>query len=194
LPRVLPEYRSIATSRIVEAACVLFREKGFRHTTMDEIAHKLGISKAALYTYFKDKEALFRATYELDPGQLKQVVEWIVKQGDTRKAFEVFFDKMMPSSMRGAGLSFEVIGEATRNPELRGVLKKQHDQYLDLVERCLVATSKKKQSDARQLAGSILALWNGMESLVALGYPVDEARVYWNGAIGKLLDGYNQPS
>jgi AcrR family transcriptional regulator len=187
LPRVLPEYRSIATSRIIEAACVLFREKGFRHTTMDEIAHKLGISKAALYTYFKDKEALFRATYELDSGQLKHVIEWIVKQGDTRKAFEAFFDKMMPASMQGAGLSFEVISEATRNPELREVLKGHHDQYLDLVEQCLVATSKEKRADARQLAGSILALWSGMESLVALGYPMDEARIYWNSAIGKLL-------
>jgi AcrR family transcriptional regulator len=187
LPRVLPEYRSIARSKIIEAACSLFREKGFRHTTMDEIARKLGISKAALYTYFEDKEALFRATYELDPGQLEHVIDWVVKQGDTRKAFEAFFDRMMPDSRRAAGLSFEVISEATRNPELREVLKGHHDQYLDLVERCLVATSKKKRTEARQLAGSILALWSGMESLVALGYPVEEARTYWNSAIGRLL-------
>jgi AcrR family transcriptional regulator len=187
LPRVLPEYRSIATSRIIEAACALFREKGFRHTTMDEIARKLGISKAALYTYFKDKEALFRATCELDPGQLERVIEWVVKQGDTRKAFEAFFDRMMSSSIRDAGLRFEVISEATRNSELREALKGHHDQYLDLIEQCLVATSKKKRADARQLAGSILALWSGMESLVALGYPIEEARIYWNGAIGKLL-------
>jgi AcrR family transcriptional regulator len=189
LPKVLPEYRSIVTSRIIEAACALFREKGFRHTTMNEIARKLGISKAALYTYFEDKEALFRAAYDLEPGQLERVIEWVVKQGDTQKAFEAFFDRMMSASTRSAGLRFEVISEATRNPELRGVLKGQHDQYLNLIERCLVATSKKKRADFRQLAGSILALWSGMESLVALGYPMDEARTYWNSAIGKLLGG-----
>jgi AcrR family transcriptional regulator len=187
LPRVLPEYKSIARSRIVEAACILFREKGFRHATMDAIARKLGISKAALYTYFKDKEALFMATYELDPGQLERVIQWVVKQGDTRKAFEAFFDRMMPASTRSAGLEFEVISEATRNPELREVLKRHHDQYIDLIERCLIATSKKKRADARQLAGSILALWNGMESLIALGYPTEETRIYWNNGIGKLL-------
>ena len=84
MPRVLPEYRSIATSKIIEAARLLFREKGFRQTTMDEIARKLGISKAALYTYFKDKEALFKAAYESSPRELEQVIEWVVKQGDTR--------------------------------------------------------------------------------------------------------------
>jgi AcrR family transcriptional regulator len=187
LPRVLPEYRSIATSKIIEAARALFREKGFRQTTMDEIASKLGISKAALYTYFKDKEALFKAAYESSPRELEQVIEWVVKQGDTRKAFEAFFDQMMPDSKRAAGLSFEVISEATRNPELREVLKKHNDQYLNAVERCIIATSKKKRADARELAGSILALWNGMESLVALGFPLEEARVYWNSAMSKLL-------
>jgi len=187
MPRVLPEYRSIATSKIIEAARVLFREKGFRQTTMDEIARKLGISKAALYTYFEDKEALFKAAYESSPRELEQVIEWVVKQGDTRKAFEAFFDKMMPDSKRAAGLSFEVISEATRNPELREVLKKHNDQYLDAVERCIVATSKRKRADARELAGSILALWSGMESLVALGFPLEETRIYWNSAMSKLL-------
>jgi AcrR family transcriptional regulator len=187
LPRVLPEYRSLVTARIVETACALFREKGYRHTTMNEIASKLGMSKAALYTYFEDKEALFRAAYELDPGQLERVVGWVAKQWDTRKAFGALFDRMMSTSPGSAGLRFEVISEATRNPELKGVLKAQHDQYLEMIERCLVATSKEKRADSRKLAGSILALWSGVESLVALGYPMDEARTYWDSAIGKLL-------
>jgi AcrR family transcriptional regulator len=187
LPRVLPEYRSIATSKIVEAARALFREKGFRQTTMDGIAGRLGISKAALYTYFKDKEDLFKAAYESAPRELERVIEWVVQQGDTKKAFEAFFDQMMPDSKRGAGLEFEVISEATRNSELREVLKKHNDQYLDAVQRCIDATSKRKRGNSRELAGSVLALWNGMESLVALGYPMNEVRVYWNSAMKKLL-------
>jgi AcrR family transcriptional regulator len=187
LPRVLPEYRSIATSKIVEAARTVFREKGFRQTTMDEIAGRLGISKAALYTYFKDKEALFKAAYESGPRELEKVIEWVVQQDDTKKAFEAFFDQMMPGSKRGAGLEFEVISEATRNPELREVLKKHNDQYLDAVQRCIDSTSKLKRPNSREVAGSVLALWNGMESLVALGYPLNEVRIYWNTAMQKLL-------
>ena len=102
-PKVLPEYKSIATSKIIDAARALFREKGFRQTTMDEIAGKLGISKAALYTYFKDKEDLFKAAYESSPRELEKVIEWVVQKGDTRAAFEAFFDKMMPEAKRSAG-------------------------------------------------------------------------------------------
>ena len=154
---------------------------------MDEIARKLGISKAALYTYFKDKEELFKAAYESAPRELEKVIEWVVQQGDTKKAFEAFFDQMMPNSRQSAGLSFEVISEATRNPELRQVLKKHYDEYLGAVERCIVETSKQERTNTRELAGSVLALWGGMESLVALGYPMEEVRGYWNSAMEKLL-------
>lgn len=187
MPRVLPEYKSIAKSKIVEAARTLFAEKGFRQTTMDEIAGELGISKAALYTYFKDKEELFKAAYEASPRELEKVIEWVVQQGDTKKAFEAFYVKMMPSSKRTAGLSFEVISEATRNPGLRAVLKRHNDQYLGAIERCIIETSKEKRNNTRELAGSVLALWNGMESLVALGFSMDEVRGYWDSAMGKLL-------
>jgi AcrR family transcriptional regulator len=187
LPRVLPEYRSVATSKIVEAARTVFREKGFRQTTMDEIAGRLGISKAALYTYFKDKEDLFKAAYESAPRELEKVIEWVVQQGDTKKAFEAFFDQMMPDTKRSAGLEFEVISEATRNQELREVLKKHNDQYRDAVQRCIDATSERKRADSRELAGSVVALWSGAEALVALGYPMKEVRVYWNIGMEKLL-------
>jgi hypothetical protein len=118
---------------------------------------------------------------------LEKVIKWVVKQGDTKKAFEAFFDQMMPDSKRSAGLSFEVISEATRNPELRDVLKKHYDGYLGAVERCIIETSKQKRTNTRELAGSVLALWSGMESLVALGYPMEEVRGYWNSAMEKLL-------
>jgi len=187
MPRVLPEYKSIARSRILETARVMFRENGFRQTTMDEIAKKLGISKAALYTYFKDKEELFKAAYESSPREIEKMIEWVLSQGDTRKAFSTFFDEVMPSSKKISGLDFEVIAEATRNPELRGVLKRHYDQYIEAVLRCVEAIGKQTRSDQRNLAGAITALWHGMEALVALGYPVHEVKGIWNSAMDKLL-------
>jgi AcrR family transcriptional regulator len=187
LPRVLPEYKTIARSRILETARTVFREKGFRQATMDEIAKKLGISKAALYTYFKDKEELFKAAYESSPRELEKMIEWVTSKGDARKAFRAFFDEVMPGSEKGVALDFEVISEATRNPDLRVVLRKQFDEYLEAVQRCVEATSRQKRPDSGNLAGSITALWYGMETMMALGYPVGEIRDFWNGAMEKLL-------
>jgi len=53
-------------NEIIEAAFVLFAEKGFTTTTMDEIAHKAGISKGSIYNYFNSKEAIFEAVVTND--------------------------------------------------------------------------------------------------------------------------------
>jgi AcrR family transcriptional regulator len=46
---------------IVEAAVELFKEKGYERASMNELARRLGGSKATLYGYFASKEALFVA-------------------------------------------------------------------------------------------------------------------------------------
>jgi AcrR family transcriptional regulator len=45
---------------IVEAATVVFLEKGYRRARMDEIARCAGVSPGLLYTYAEGKEALFQ--------------------------------------------------------------------------------------------------------------------------------------
>jgi AcrR family transcriptional regulator len=47
--------------RILETATDLFAEKGYAGTYVREIVEKAGVSKPALYYYFKSKEGLFYA-------------------------------------------------------------------------------------------------------------------------------------
>jgi AcrR family transcriptional regulator len=59
-----PKFRRRKTARpaeIVEAALDVFAEKGFAAARLDDIAHRAGVSKGALYLYFETKEDLFRA-------------------------------------------------------------------------------------------------------------------------------------
>lgn len=44
---------------ILEAARIMFSEKGFPDTTMDEIAEKVELSKPTIYLYFDSKEDLY---------------------------------------------------------------------------------------------------------------------------------------
>ena len=46
---------------IVNAALELFAAKGFRDTTLDEIAQKAEFGKGTLYNYFASKEDIFHA-------------------------------------------------------------------------------------------------------------------------------------
>lgn len=49
---------------IVEKVSAMYFEYGIRGVTMDDVAHKLAISKKTLYEYFKDKEELVSAVLE----------------------------------------------------------------------------------------------------------------------------------
>jgi len=49
--------------KILEAAYRLFLEKGYRHTTMDDIAQDLGMSKKTLYKYYPGKLDLLSGSF-----------------------------------------------------------------------------------------------------------------------------------
>ncbi|CAI1972516.1 Uncharacterized HTH-type transcriptional regulator yvdT [Serratia ficaria] len=46
---------------IVEEAALLFQEMGYERASMNELAKRVGGSKATLYGYFSSKEELFTA-------------------------------------------------------------------------------------------------------------------------------------
>ena len=48
-----------ARRRILDAALVLFGRHGYRRTSMADVACQAGLSRASLYLYFADKNALF---------------------------------------------------------------------------------------------------------------------------------------
>jgi AcrR family transcriptional regulator len=55
--------RSIRMQKIVEAATSLFQKKGFKATTLEEVAKELSLTKAALYHYIPGKEKLLSIIY-----------------------------------------------------------------------------------------------------------------------------------
>ncbi|HYY91990.1 MAG TPA: helix-turn-helix domain-containing protein, partial [Candidatus Dormibacteraeota bacterium] len=59
MPKVVPEYKEEAKTRIIEAANRIFADKGYHEATMDDVAKQLGVSKGALYLYFPSKVDLF---------------------------------------------------------------------------------------------------------------------------------------
>ncbi|MBI3964266.1 MAG: TetR/AcrR family transcriptional regulator, partial [Chloroflexi bacterium] len=48
---------------ILEAALALFADRGFAATSVADVAERAGVSKAAIYWHFRDKEALLEAAF-----------------------------------------------------------------------------------------------------------------------------------
>jgi len=53
--------RQAVRDQILRTAADLFRERGYRASTLDDIARRLGMSKASLYAYFRAKDEMLAA-------------------------------------------------------------------------------------------------------------------------------------
>ena len=60
-PKAVRPKQKAVRDQILRTAADLFRERGYRASTLDDIAARLGMSKASLYTYFRAKEEMLAA-------------------------------------------------------------------------------------------------------------------------------------
>jgi AcrR family transcriptional regulator len=67
-------------SRLRELALQLFAEQGYEKTSLREIAERLGVTKAALYYYFKSKEDIVRSLVEDYVADLDELIDWAKNQ------------------------------------------------------------------------------------------------------------------
>jgi AcrR family transcriptional regulator len=70
-------------SRLRELALELFAEQGYEKTSLREIAERLGVTKAALYYYFKSKEDIVRSLVEDYVADLDELIAWARSQPRT---------------------------------------------------------------------------------------------------------------
>jgi AcrR family transcriptional regulator len=192
MPKVVPEYKEEAKSRILEAANKVFAEKGYHEATMDDIAKRLGVSKGAIYLYFASKEGLFEAMCKTAPQAFKEIL-YSSFGADTNpvQSATQFFDKMLKLSASNPGLSFEILSEASRNPTLKRILRQNHAEYEEVLTGFLAEGRKRRivadNLDIHSLANSLIALWNGLETLLVSGLPVDDARLAWLEALKAIF-------
>jgi AcrR family transcriptional regulator len=48
---------------ILDAGLIQFAQFGLRKTSMQDIAEQAGISRASVYSYFKNKDEIFRCVF-----------------------------------------------------------------------------------------------------------------------------------
>ncbi len=71
---------------ILDAAWVCFARYGFKRVALEQIAQEAGISRAALYLHFRNKEAIFRALSRKLHDRMQSAVEAAATQGGPLEA------------------------------------------------------------------------------------------------------------
>src|SRR3982751_6706426 len=68
--------RDPATKReaVLKTAAQLFLEKSYGRTSMNDVAHRLKITKPALYHYFRNKEEILLECYRLGTAMIEEIL------------------------------------------------------------------------------------------------------------------------
>jgi AcrR family transcriptional regulator len=145
MPDDAPRWRRRKTARpgeILDAALSVFAERGYAAAKLTEIAHRAGVSKAALYLYFETKEDLFRAVAR------SLAAPNLTALADALEASQSPFAELAPALLaRAAGLLSDaravsivrmVLAESRNFPDLARIWREDVvEQVLSLVARLI---------------------------------------------------------
>jgi AcrR family transcriptional regulator len=192
MPRVVPEYKEEAQSRILEAAQEAFSEKGYDMTTMEDIAQRIGVSKGALYSYFPSKRELFRSLTEQAQNQLREVLSESFRERDLLKGASVFLDSALsPQYRSNLYLTFEFLSQASRNDELRNMLKDDHENDLTVVRAFLEDQRAqgiiRSDLDIHSLSFGIIGLYYGLRAGLIIGDEISDVKQAWADTIKAMI-------
>jgi len=191
-----PDVSQERKAQILEAAMTVFARLGFQKARMDDIVEETGLSKGALYWYFKSKDDIIIAILdsifqrELADLQSLQDAEGTTEERlleFTRRAVADFkrFSKLMP-------LAYEFYALAFRHKTVRQALKRYLRHYLEILTPLLqqgVDRGEFRAVAAHEAAIAAGAIFEG--TLLLWVYDPDTVNYekYMETGIRLLLDG-----
>lgn len=105
--------------RIFKAATEVFEEKGFAAARMQEIADRAGINKALLHYYFRSKELLFEAVFQvLLKKMFEKILSVFMMDISFEKKIKVYYEEHINILIKNPNLPLFLLNEISHNPGL----------------------------------------------------------------------------
>ena len=171
----MPRKKTFTIEFALTKALELFRARGYRATSMRDIAKHTGVSRSSVYATFGDKHALFLQALRHD-GQISPSAGLpdLTAAAAPRQAIIDIFESMV--SEVGAGRSDDhnlLINTAMEllpsdlevAAMVRGALTELEDTFRGAIERGIASAEIARQVDATQAARCLLSLFLGMQVL-----------------------------
>jgi TetR/AcrR family transcriptional regulator len=122
---------------LLDAAETLFAERGFDGTRLEDVASRVGIRRASIVYYFKDKQALYEAVLDEVLGGLLSVIEPVLaspeplpRRIETAVGAWVDYVGGRPSLAR---ILLREVADTTSDD--RPVLRRHREAFVDVVAR-----------------------------------------------------------
>jgi AcrR family transcriptional regulator len=91
-PQARGRPRCFDLEEALDRSLLLFWEKGFQNTSLDEIAEAVGVKKPSLYAAFGDKEMLFRKVLQRYSNKLSEPLQALDRYDDVREAISALIE------------------------------------------------------------------------------------------------------
>lgn len=189
MPKVIPEYKEEAKKKILAAGHEVMIRKGYRATTMDDIAESVGVSKTTLYLYFRNKDDLVIEIVKAFP----EIREQSVLKYPVTVPFDhwtAVLDFFLDNRDEENALYFEFLSMIPTNPE---IAKCFSGNLFSSLEKMTGEIAQKQKvgracpgADPRTIALVMMGLFNSLRALSLMGVERDELRRRWI-EIGKIL-------
>jgi AcrR family transcriptional regulator len=189
----------IRREQILEAATMVFADQGFNEARMDDIVHASGLSKGAVYWYFKSKEEIVFTILERflsrELHQLEEIVEEQRPARDRLSEIMGAFAREVEEMQSIMPIAYEFYALATRHNKVRMSFRTFFKRYQDLFEGLLTQGIQKKEFiavDPKEVAISILGVLEGLTllwTLAILDRKKYQLENLFESSVGLILDG-----
>lgn len=192
---------SVRRARVVAAARDVFAAKGYRATSMDEIAERADVSKPVLYQHFPGKLELYLDILETHVAELVTRVAEAVEtpfayQGWVRRVVSAHFDFVDGDDTRRLVLESDVAGEQS----VRSVVDRGREDCVRviaeavLVEVGLEETAEQIATLLVDVSRSAARSWQANDRVPSKREAVNgTAALVWTGVSGHLRDPADLP-
>lgn len=183
-----------ARQQILLVAKQLFARQGYRGLSMREIAEAVGVSKAALYYHFKDKEQLLLAILDAYLDELETIIDGVCLEcTDCRTQIQSFVEEILSQPVEQRSVIRLSSQEFTQlsDPARQAFYLSYHKKFIDKITAMIVRGMQKGEIRPMEPALVVWALLGIMypyfyPSHVAEVMPTREvaqqiSRIFWQG-------------
>jgi AcrR family transcriptional regulator len=186
----------VRRKEILDAALQCFSTKGYHDTRVDDVVRESGLTKGAIYWYYKGKRELFVALIEQHLQEDK--VLW-------KELFDQY--ELGPDLLITAGLLYlkrhlgdrllspfcaEFMAESYRDEVIRKKIHELNNEWRSMIKEAFdraIGEGKMKGFDTESLASTLIAIIGGLMNQYWIGGREMDYETVWIRFCHALLDG-----
>lgn len=157
-----------AREKLIQSAKELFSQKGYNHTTVEDIVKHAGLSKGAFYFYFKSKDQLMEELINRMANRTKEIMErWLQKDVSAEEAIKGHIKDFLVECYEDRHIAYVFFFELMCSKE---EFRKLHKIHMEEIKGLLAQMVKKGYERGEFVCGKVETLINLIAGYIRLIY------------------------